>query len=265
MKNNSINNYQSEFFIMKNYLRFLILLISSLLVHSCFYDGEITEFGIMFFVGLGAVFVFVIIQSFVSSKEAKEVEEKRKIAQEKARLEREAAAKALEEKKTQYKESRQALIQEWGEPDKTIVIEEYNINGEIRAYEAKRKVTIMDKTYSFSDILQCQFSDNPVVVKGRTTITSSGTTKTDNGNMFGRAVVGGLVAGSAGAVIGGTTAQKNTTTTSVVDQGRDVTKHDYTVWISVKSIANPMIQIHIGKDGTKVNEIVALMNAIIKS
>ncbi len=83
--------------------------------------------------------------------------------------------------------------------------------------------------------------------------------------MLGRAVVGGLIAGGAGAIIGGATAKQNTSTTSVINQGTDVTRHNYTVWISVQDIANPMIQIPIGKDGAKVNEIVALMSAIIAS
>ena len=89
--------------------------------------------------------------------------------------------------------------------------------------------------------------------------------KTDNGNMLGRAVVGGLIAGGAGAIIGGSTADKNTTSISVIEQENDVTWHDYTVWITVKDLAKPMIQIRIGKNATLMNEIVALVNAIIAS
>lgn len=250
---------------MKTVSRLLIFIVASILVHSCFIDGEITGFGIGFFVILGIFVIGMIVAGISESEKAQEREEKRKIWQEKVRIEKEAAAKALEEKKAQYEADKQAAIEEWGEPDKTIIINEFDINGEIRAYADKKKVNILGKTYAFTDIIQCQFTDNASVIKGQTTITSTGTASTDSGSMLGRAVVGGLVAGGAGAIIGGSTAKKNTSTTSVVNQGTDVTKHDYTVWISVKNIANPMIQLHIGKDGTKVNEIVALMNAIIRS
>ena len=77
--------------------------------------------------------------------------------------------------------------------------------------------------------------------------------------MIGRSIIGDVMAGPAGAVIGGTTGKKQTEFT----QGNDYTVHDYTVIININSISDPIIRIHTGKDGTLTNEIVGLMNVIL--
>ena len=92
-------------------------------------------------------------------------------------------------------------------------------------------------------------------------MTAVSTTKSSNGNAIGRAVVGGVIAGGAGAVIGGTTGKKNTET--IYKQKDDIVKHDYTVIINVNSISNPIVRINLGDNGKLVNEIVATMNVII--
>ena len=248
---------------MNRIIRVSVLSLLAVLLTSCFIDGEITGFGVLFFIVLAA-FIIALIVMFIKSQEA---EEKKRQIRENWRIRRleEEANKAREQelKQSQYDEANLELLSTMGEPDKTIVLGETDINKEIRVYSDKRKVNILGKDYDFSSILSCHCTDDSHVVKGQTTITTTGTSKTDNGNMLGRAVVGGLVAGGAGAIIGGSTAKQNTTSTSVVNQGKDITRHNYTVWISVKDIVNPMIQIPIGKDEAKANEIVALMTAII--
>jgi hypothetical protein len=76
---------------------------------------------------------------------------------------------------------------------------------------------------------------------------------------LGRSVVGSVLGGTAGAIIGGTTAQQKTE----YIQEDDRTIHDYTVIININSISNPVIRIHTGRDGKLTNEIVGLMNVII--
>ena len=164
-----------------------------------------------------------------------------------------------------YEANKKSLADNWGVPDKTIVLGEYDLNKEIRAYSEKRIVSILGKDYGFSSIIECHLTDNSRVEKGETTITSTGTQKTDGGSMLGRAVVGGILAGGVGAAIGGATAKRDTESTSVVRQGSDTIHHDFTVWITVKDIANPLIQIPLGNNSIKANEIVSLMNAIIAS
>ena len=146
-----------------------------------------------------------------------------------------------------------------GVPDTTIFWKDYDINSEINVYENQKKVFIMGKEYSFSDILSCTFTDNPTTIKGKMTAISN--SKGDNGNTIGRAIVGGAIAGPAGAIIGGTTAKRQTQTE--YKQDNDVTYHDYTVIINVNSITNPIIRIHTADDGKLTNDIVGLMNVII--
>ena len=244
---------------MRNLFKILALALAATMAQSCFIDGEITFIGYIFF-GFLAIFVIAFIMVMWVSKNEEAEKEKRRQA---ARLKRQEEQRVLELKIAQYEHDRKELAAEMGEPDKTIAIKDYDLNAEIRVYASQKKVVILGTEYDFSAILQCQFTDNARVEKGETTRVSDGTTKTNTGSMIGRAVVGGAIAGGAGALIGGSTASKGTTMTSVVKQGADVTKHDYTVWIYVKDIVNPMIQMHIGRDGAKVNEIVALMNAIM--
>ena len=142
-----------------------------------------------------------------------------------------------------------------GNPDKTIVVSELDLNSEIHVYENSKTVFILGKEYTFKDIMSCTFSDNPRIVKGKVTAI----TKSKNGNVIGRSIVGDVVAGPAGAIIGGTTAKKHTE----YIQEDDKTIHDYTVIININSISDPIIRIHTGQDGKLTNEIVGLMNVII--
>ena len=158
-------------------------------------------------------------------------------------------------KKDTYNKQKKILIEENGTPDKTIVIEEYDFNAEIHVYESKKNVFILGNKYNFNDIISCTFSDSPTTIKGKI----NATTKTNTGSMLGRAIVGDLVAGPAGAIIGGSTAEKNIE----FIQENDTIIHDYTVIININSISNPIIRVHTGKRGGLTNEIVALMNVII--
>lgn len=70
-------------------------------------------------------------------------------------------------------------------------------------------IMINGQRYNFSDIISYSCSSYGGIQ------ISAGTsqTKTNTGNMVGRAIVGGMVGGLAGAIIGGATASKTTTTT----------------------------------------------------
>lgn len=186
----------------------------------------------------------IIIIRMSDAQEAKRKEQKRLKREQKRKEQTEA-----------YNNQKNQFLEVNGTPDKTIIIKELDINSEIIVYENSNRVFIMGKEYSFKDIISCTFSDTPRVIKGKVTAI----TKNKNGNVIGRAIVGDLVAGSAGAIIGGTTAKKHTE----FIQGDDRTIHDYTVIINMNSISEPIIRIHTGDNGTLTNEIVGLMNVII--
>ena len=154
-----------------------------------------------------------------------------------------------------YSASRKVLIDKYGEPTKTISLKASDLEQEIIAFEASKRIWICGKDFSMNDILGCSLEDNQKVIKGEVT----STTQTKNGNMVKRAVVGNILLGGAGAIIGGSTAGKTTITT----QGDDTVQHDYTVIINVDSLSNPILTIHVGRDGVLANEIVGLMNVIV--
>lgn len=203
--------------------------------------------GWVWMIVIGFVFICIISIIYASAEE-----EQRKERKEQARLRREEKLKAQTE---EYEALKQQFFATNGTPDKTILIKELDLNSEIHVYESSKRVFILGKEYAFKDIMSCTFSDNPQVIKGKITAV----TKSKNGSVIGRAIVGDVVAGPAGAIIGGTTAKKNTE----FIQGNDRTIHDYTVIINMNSIVEPIIRIHTGEDGRLTNEIVGLMNVII--
>lgn len=164
------------------------------------------------------------------------------------RLEREA-------KQAEYIAQKKKFLAVNGTPDKTIVVRELDLNSEIHVYEHSKKVFIMGKEYSFKDVLACSLSSRERIEKGN--IIS--VTESNNGSVAGRAIVGGIIAGPAGAIIGGSTADKWTE----ISQDDDKVVRDYTVNITMNSISDPIIIIHTGEDVKLTNEVASLMNVII--
>ncbi|MCD8297984.1 MAG: hypothetical protein LUC88_10475 [Prevotella sp.] len=170
--------------------------------------------------------------------------------------ERIAAKEALDKVIAEYESSVKDLESQYGEVTKKISLKEHSILDDIIAFSDTKKIWICGIVYSFRDVISCTFSDNPTVKKGKVEYK----TKTSTGNMLGRAVVGGVLMGGVGAAIGGATAKKNTV--GVLQD--DIIIHDYTVIINVNDIANPIVRIGCGERGSIVNEIVGLMNVIIR-
>ena len=76
--------------------------------------------------------------------------------------------------------------------------------------------------------------------------------------MLGRAALGALTFGAAGAVVGAVTANKESTST--VDSSHI---GSFIVKIGIKSIEEPTITLLFGSDKSKAEEVYALMQAII--
>ena len=161
------------------------------------------------------------------------------------------------------------LSDKYGICDKSIRLspEKVNFYKEILVYSESKYVVIEKREYAFSDIIDCVVNDD---IKEKDTIEtyrspSVATTKTNSGNMLKRAAIGGLLLGNTGAIIGGSTASKNTT----VEYGKDTTihnreiTHNYTIVITVKDIKNPNIFINVGNNTTLKDEIVGLFRVII--
>lgn len=237
MENNSNSNVSSAPF---------IFIIGTIIAFVCLFNDHFFWFFIIMAITGGIS--GAIWQEGQKTKERKEREEKRQL--EKVRKQAE-----IERLTPIYNAEKGKLIEKYGEPDKTIVLEELNLSKEIIAFGKVNRIWPLGKDLPMRDIISCTFNDNQHIEKGKV----SYETKTNTGNMAKRAVVGGVLLGGTGAVIGGATANKNT----VVNQENDKIIHDYTVIININSLSDPIVRIPLGKDGTKVNEIVGLMNVII--
>lgn len=210
-----------------------------------------------FFIFVLVVLVLFMIIGAISSNVDQEKEQKRKEAREKRQKELE---EKLEERKKIYENKKSEQASRLGEADKIISIEEYDIDKEIAIFGQAKKIVLLGNEFPFSDILSCTAEDDYKIIKGKTEYTSQ--TKAKNGSTVGRAIVGGVLAGSAGAIIGGSTAKKETTT--MVHQKDDIIIHRYSVIVNVNSLTNPIITIPLWDDKAKLNEIVGLLNVIIK-
>ena len=125
-----------------------------------------------------------------------------------------------------------------------------------------KKITINHNLYNFEDILGYKLTDDAQSIQHISSTSSTAETRTDTGNMLGRAAIGGIIGGTAGAIIGGATAKRNTTT---VTPGASVTseiKHNYRIDVTIDNLSHPLETILIG-DNTEIANQVAFILEII--
>lgn len=135
---------------------------------------------------------------------------------------------------------------------------EKRIDKRLLVFETSNIVIINSAEYKFSNILGFSLVDDAT---SETITTSAGNAKTSTGSMIGRAVVGGVLTGGLGAVAGAATAKKNINTDAT---SHTKTKHNYTLYINVNDIQNPIISIPIGDNSTKAQKLAAIFNVIIE-
>ena len=131
----------------------------------------------------------------------------------------------------------------------------YGYNSYILVNENEKKIMLNKTVYNFNDIITFNITDNSKVIYSPTT----STTNTDTGSMLGRAVIGGVLTGGVGAIIGATSAKKTTTTSG----GESYTEHSFIISLTMDSISNPIVNLYLGNDANKTNEICALLTVII--
>lgn len=199
-------------------------------------------------------------------KQFKKEELERKEIEEKEKRKKERELKELESIYNNYFSS---LTQKWGNCDKKIRIPSLDNSCvlEILVFSESKHLVIDKRELLFSDILDCVVNDD---VKEKETVEtyrgdSTALSKADTGSLIGRSVVGGVLAGSAGAIIGGSTAKRQT----VIKYGTDTTlhskemEHNYTIAVTIRDIVNPIIYLNVGRDTALKDEIVGLMKVII--
>jgi hypothetical protein len=200
----------------------------------------------------GILFLFVAKRGY---KNIKKEEEKRKSKQ---KAEDEKRAKKQKEIDIRHEEYKKQLIDKYGPITRIISNNLYNDDfimnyDEIFVFEKPKKIIFGKKECDFADILSCSMYD-----ENHKDIPPTQVTRTNTGSMLGRAAVGGLTLGVAGAVVGAMTAKTESTSnedTSYISS--------YVVKIGIKSIEKPTMILKYGSDKAKAEEVYALMQAII--
>lgn len=240
---------------------------------------QLTEIGTwVFFIILAILVVFIIVKVARDNAKAKEEEriERRRKLEERYKLEKKEKEEKelqrlhqLEELKSKHDNYVASLVDKYGNCDKTIRLYTENVDEiyDIMAFSQSKHIVIGKKELSFSDILDCIVNDDTKEIETIKTYrgNSTATSKTNTGNMIGRTIAGGVLLGGAGAIIGGSTAKRNT----VIEHGTDTSihnkevEHNYTVAITVKDISNPVIYLNVGSNTELKDEIVSLIKVIM--
>ena len=192
---------------------------------------------------IGLIIVGGIILFFVSSmKEADKYAVKVKEEQQKSR----------NNKLQKYDH----LLQMLPNPDMVI---EYPGNY-VLVKESTSQIILNEHLYNFDDIIDYSVVDNQTATHYHSQIES--TTKTNTGDMIGRAVVGGVVAGGIGAAVGANTAKKTTVTNPSTT--KSFTHHNYVINVTLNSISNPVESLNIdGYCQTAFDKIINTLKVIV--
>lgn len=166
-----------------------------------------------------------------------------------------------EKQEDEYNTQRTKLIDRLGECVLDIDLgdyEEYDVNTHVMLFESSQIIRIKAQEYKFSDILGYSLVDDAT---SETITTSTGTAKTSTGSMLGRAVVGGVLTGGLGAVAGAATAKKNISDNAT---SQTTTMHNYTLYINVNSLQEPIISLNLGNDVSIAQQLAGAVNVIIE-
>lgn len=177
-----------------------------------------------------------------------------------ARLQEEERLKKMKIVQEQYNQYVKALIDRYGVVTRTISYKQscYGENNikyyqDILIFQEPKIIVFGRKEYSFKDILNCSMFDKP-----QNSVPISKVTRTKTSSMLGRAALGALTFGVAGAVVGAVTAKKESTSTITPTHSGS-----YVVKIGLKSVEKPVLTLEFGSNKSKAEEVYALMQAII--
>lgn len=138
---------------------------------------------------------------------------------------------------------------------------------EILANLTSELLIINGNLYHFEDILDCSLKvskeeDVQATEFSRAiyNATHKNTTKTNTGSLIGRSLLGGAIAGPAGAIVGGMTASKTTTSN---DDFTPVYNDDAQMTLTVNNITHPTEQIHIGSDNSEITNLESFFKIIL--
>ena len=150
------------------------------------------------------------------------------------------------------------LSAKYGRPEKIVHPLNNRMKNAFIVFPQTQTLYVATQVIPFVQLLNCEIKDETYTT---VTGTKEEVTKSSNGSTVGRAIVGGLIAGPAGAIIGGTTSKK---TTEIIDNTKTITHHHYYAIINLTSAVNPIITVDCGKfNAMMAEEIKAIVMGII--
>ena len=178
---------------------------------------------------------------------------------EEARIKKEEARKIREEK---YQLKMSLLKETYG--DITADVALYNpiaewddIKTRLLVFEESQYVLLNEEPIKFSKIISCTLVDNQKTIA---TTVGEGNNKTSTTSMAGRALVGGVLLGGAGALAGAVTAKNTTSTSSTTNYS---TNHSFKIFLGIDDLSNPQRILNLGSDEISANKISTIMSIII--
>lgn len=216
------------------------------------YLSEYVKFskGTAWIISLGIIFLILLIIDVVKRFNHYYEKEIQKEQEEHKKQEQEERETQIQEKK-RYNN----LIAKIQNPTKII---QYG-NEYVMVNEPQSLILLNEHVFNFKDIINYNLTDSPTTIQHHNTGTA--TTKTSTKSMVGRAIVGDVLMGGAGAMAGALTAKKNTEIH--LGDTTSTTKHDYTIVVNVNSISNPVERLHLGEEGKIANEILGVLSVIM--
>lgn len=180
------------------------------------------------------------------------------------------AQRELEFKKeqieTKYNNDLQKLFDKYGECTTDVCIgDEKKIKQHIYVFENSATIVLCGEGIAFKKILGFTLQDDSKTIMTSDVASYTSTTKTSTGSMLGRAAVGSLF-GGVGALVGASTAKKETITTPNQNQSTTTTsiKHNYICYVNVNDLTNPIREIFLGENSKKAQMIANIFNVIIE-
>ena len=140
--------------------------------------------------------------------------------------------------------------------------EQYSINSGLYVFEKANMVVLFGERIPFKKILGYNLSDDNEVIENNTSYSSESSTSTSS--MLGRAIVGGVLLGGAGALASAATAKHNTSITPTELQSSSEIRHHYRLFLNLDDLAEPIREIHLGGDSSNAYRIANIFNIIVQ-
>lgn len=238
----------------------LILIVIGIVL---FVVSIIVGFSIGIFISIACAIIGFILRILFSRQEAKKERQRIQALTEESRARRRKEEQEREQEIWTFKDAN-------GDCDRLII----HKNFRLELYNEAQKVIFNGALYSFSDILSCDVEKRgkietaSVIVGHRDEVTTTYTTKTSGKSVVGRAIAGGVVAGPVGAIIGGATAKRTTTTENQVTTKPVMGTKQYkttTYRLLIRTTKSKYAQIFVTDQKSEAEEVKEVFDSIIKA